>query len=321
MNNKTNKSLSVFMLFPSILDLKVRTNTALIERCSWFCSIKDYQSASVIADTIDTPIARLYKAIAENDYTNPEVFITEDIEDNHRARMIKCVATGFRLKGDLRVTEKLLAEASSLARKYNDVVTLFQTQKELSVVSSLDGDHKSAVGILRTIAPLTKYLYRYRPAYYFDFLNSVAVELSEVGKVSEAMRYCNAALASPFASRYDGWLETEAEIVAKKQQYALRSVIAVPELPVEKKVLDLVSYKVDRLPDRTINTGPADVLDFEHRTAKMAKGQAEKKQQTQTSRKETLEEIFKLLRDANQNDLERVKQFLLKSQHKDSDKI
>jgi hypothetical protein len=74
--------------------------------------------------------------------------------------------------------------------------------------------------------PLARTASSLQPYAYYDYLNSLAVELCEAGRVEEARSASAITLASPFASAYPVWRETFDEIAAK-QQRASRSVVAV----------------------------------------------------------------------------------------------
>ena len=67
---------------------------------------------------------------------------------------------------------------------------------------------------------------RHYPAFYYDYLNSLAVELGEVGRIEEARNVCRITLASPLAAAYPNWLETSNEIEAKRAA-ATSSFVAV----------------------------------------------------------------------------------------------
>jgi hypothetical protein len=227
MKINTARILSPFILVPSFLDTRLKINNALLEHCGLLCSVKDFHPVKSITRVIDTPLARLYEAIANNNYSNPEAFIIENIEDKHRGKALLSSAIGFRARGELLIAGKLLIEAFNLARKYGDLVTLYQTQKELAVICSFDGNHETALNTLETASPLARQVYKQRPVYWFDYLNSLAVELGEVGRLEEARKLCDVVLTSPFAPKYDGWHETGAELKEKIGRRASRSTVAV----------------------------------------------------------------------------------------------
>ncbi len=194
---------------------------------------------------LGTPEARLYEAIAENDYHNPNVFLLDTLNDSYRGKAILSSAISFRAKGLLQDAGKLLKEASTLSNRHKDIVTMYQIQKELAVVLCIDGNHYSALKILESALPLAKAVFKSRPAFYFDYLNSRAVELGDLGRLEEAWLFCRIALASPFSGRYISWLETGREIQEKMQQRASRSRISGTRIQYDN-VVDLADARAAR---------------------------------------------------------------------------
>ncbi|HXG67233.1 MAG TPA: hypothetical protein VNO70_19175, partial [Blastocatellia bacterium] len=107
-----------------------------------------------------------------------------------------------------------------------DAYTLISTQKMIAVCKGLDGDHHGALKILENLFPIANSVRWPQPQIYFDYLNSCAVELAEVGRLEEARRFSQIVLASPFSPAYPEWGETLAEITEKARR-ASRSVVAV----------------------------------------------------------------------------------------------
>ena len=60
---------------------------------------------------------------------------------------------------------------------------------------------------------------------YYDYLDNLAVELCEVGRLEEARNISQIVLASPFAPAYPEWSETSDEIAGRGRR-ASRSVVA-----------------------------------------------------------------------------------------------
>src|SRR5260370_633128 len=74
--------------------------------------------------------------------------------------------------------------------------------------------------------PLARVAGSLRPHTYFDYLNTLSVELAEAGRLEQARRGSEIALASPFAPAYPMWQETFDEITLKERR-ASRSMVAV----------------------------------------------------------------------------------------------
>ena len=108
-----------------------------------------------------------------------------------------------------------------------DPVTLYMARRMTAVVRGMSGDHRGAVVDLEKIFPLARLASFQQPYAYHDYLNTLAVELGEVGRLDQARRASSITLASPFAAAYPEWLETFDEI-RLKQRRASRSIVSVP---------------------------------------------------------------------------------------------
>jgi hypothetical protein len=97
-----------------------------------------------------------------------------------------------------------------------DVTTWVESQWMVAVIRSIHGDHRQSLSDLEKIFPLALKIGKYYPARYYDFLNSLAVEFGEAGRIVEAQSAINIALASPFASAHPQWSETREEIEQKR---------------------------------------------------------------------------------------------------------
>jgi hypothetical protein len=128
------------------------------------------------------------------------------------------------------------------------------------MVRANEGDHKQAVKEFERTFPLIKSI---KPVSYYQYLNSFAVELAEVGRLEEASNICDVLLASPYVFAYPEWRETAEEIRLKL--YRSRSV----------SVTQVASSNVVLLPERSIETKsaerPAKLLSFTDWKSKMVK--------------------------------------------------
>ncbi len=84
--------------------------------------------------------------------------------------------------------------------------------KGIAVLKAREGYHPSALKDLENLLPLLRYT---EPIVYYDALNSLAVELCEVGRLEEARNISNIVLASPYVFAYPEWRETAEEIRLK----------------------------------------------------------------------------------------------------------
>jgi hypothetical protein len=145
----------------------------------------------------------------------------------YRARAILSLAGLARNTGDDRWPQ-LYAEAVHQARRAQDVYTAVHAGKMLAVRRAVEGDHPRAIDDLESLWPMVRLIAKRDPATYYDWLNSLAFELSEVGRLDEAARAIRIVSASPLIAFNPEWRETAREI--EQQQQAAPLIITVPEL-------------------------------------------------------------------------------------------
>jgi tetratricopeptide (TPR) repeat protein len=142
---------------------------------------------------------------------------------------------------------RFYAEALRVAST-KDLLVAAQTLKMVAVVKGVDGDHRGAVADLERLLPAVRAVSVYRPQFLYDYLNSLAFELCEVGRLDEAQNVSRIVLASPYISAYPEHRETSDEIAARGYR-ASRSVVAVT-----RKVLN--ADNLARLPMREASGSP-----------------------------------------------------------------
>jgi hypothetical protein len=131
---------------------------------------------------------------------------------------------GFEgLKGNIESELYFYTEALNCATDISDYIT---SSRAIAVIKSKEGFHNSALKDLEKIAPLTRYA---EPLAYYDFLNSYAVELGEVGRKYEAHNIIQAVVASPLAFAYPEWRETAEELKLTNRSFA--AIDPAPLLP------------------------------------------------------------------------------------------
>ncbi|MCI0485154.1 MAG: hypothetical protein L0229_00865 [Blastocatellia bacterium] len=196
----------------------------------------------------------------------------------YKAKAMMSMGTMFWRSGDCRSAWPLYSEALRAAsdKSCHDPLTLLQTHRGIAVLKSIDGDHRGALADLESMFPLVHTVGKSHPHLYYDYLNSLAVELSEVGRIEEAQNASRIVLASPFAPAYPEWRETGEEL-ALKSRSASRSLVAfTPESPGASNVISLpVSEREDETgPTRTRTYSfqqPAIVVDLQKWKAHKAK--------------------------------------------------
>lgn len=116
------------------------------------------------------------------------------------------------------------------ASREHDLLVFAASQKMIAVVRSIYGDHHQALAELERLFPTVRVIATHYPSVYYEFLNSYAVELGEVGRIIEAQQVCNVVLRSPFVESNPQFAQTRDELAAKRTA-ATPSVVAVAALP------------------------------------------------------------------------------------------
>ena len=177
----------------------------------------------------------------------------------YKTKALMSLATNEARKGNYDEELRYIAEASKTT---NNPTLIVELSRGTAIVRAKERDHKQAVKEFERIFPLIKYA---APISYYQYLNSFAVELAEVGRLEEARKICDVILASPYAFAYPEWRETAEEIRLKL--YRSRSFVSFTQV---------APYNVVPLPERSnevIETAkqPGKVLSYTDWTNKMVK--------------------------------------------------
>jgi hypothetical protein len=145
----------------------------------------------------------------------------------YRAKALLSLGTNAKNAHDYESGLGLYFDAARVAvGESRDSETAVQAQKMLAVVKSIAGDHRGALASLEALYPLARRVGSWHPHVYYDYLNSLALELGETGRVHEAANVSKLAVASPFSHAYPEWSETRDEI-AQRGRGASRSFVPV----------------------------------------------------------------------------------------------
>lgn len=155
--------------------------------------------------------------------------VVEEMTPQYRARAFQIIGATYHESGNPDAALPFYLVAGKAGANC-DLPTLAESQRMTAVVRGIHGDHKRALEDLDRLFPLIRVIGKSYPVLYYDFLNSLAVELGEVGRFAEAEAACAIAIASPFAAAYPEWSETRDEIAAKRKS-ASRSVVAIHRVP------------------------------------------------------------------------------------------
>lgn len=187
-----------------------------------------------IANRLES-VARYYQALCtwrRGDVDNARQSLERVVEEaspHYRTRALQIIGLTYHERGEIDAALRFYLAAAKGAAE-NDLPALIESQRITAVVRSIHGDHKRALADLESLFPSVRAISKHSPVLYYEFLNSLAVELGEVGRLAEAGAALSIALASPFASVYSEWSETRDEIAAKRTS-ATPSVVAITHAP------------------------------------------------------------------------------------------
>lgn len=145
----------------------------------------------------------------------------------YRARAMLALAARSVAVGDNRAALPWYAEITQIAARDRavDPGTLYLARQMTAIVRARSGDHEGAIRDLEEMFPLARLASYQEPRAYSIHLNSLAVELAEVGRLEEAARASSIACSSPYASAHPEWQETFDEITLKRRRGSRSRII------------------------------------------------------------------------------------------------
>lgn len=231
------------------------------------------------------PVGRYYQALCIHDFGRGDVEkaasvverVMGGVSPRYKAKAMLSLGSMFVRMGDNQSAMSLFLEAlSPNANKWEDPLTTITTLRTMAVLRSMDGDHRGALSDLEDIFPAVRMVGPWYPHLKYDYMNSLAVELCEVGRLEEAKNVSQIVLASPFARAYPEWRETREEIELRGYR-ASRGTVAVSQrtseggnlvcLPVPERQDS--ANRQEHIPGQTKQ--PARVLDLLEWKRKMGK--------------------------------------------------
>jgi tetratricopeptide (TPR) repeat protein len=216
----------------------------------------------------------------------------------YRARALIDLGSRQARKGDFNSSISYYTEA---LRYSHNPYTIIQAERSIAAAKGVEGYHDKALKDLERIAPLIRYS---PPIERYQYLNSLAVEFAEVGRIEEAQNVCKLVLASPMAFAYPEWRETGQDLALRgyKSRSSVRVIKAFPR--------NLV-YMPKREPSDTpiqSNSGPAPVQSIEKwKEEKMVKEPTEDDENIQEMDEKDL--FLKLVQISTQDGITRKELF------------
>jgi tetratricopeptide (TPR) repeat protein len=233
---------------------------------------------------MNLPVSRLYKNVGkyyrakclreEGKVAEARRLLEEVAEiapTRYRARAVQFLGSIAHTTGKYKDALPYYVEASRIAISdgWCDPHTTVTAQQNIAILKSLDGDHRGALAALTKLFPLVQAIGKEEPYKYHHYLNSLAVELGEVGQIREARNVCRILLASPYINAYPEWRETE-------QDLALRGYKSRSSVLLTQQIPGNLLYLPEREPsDTPIQQGRARVLSIKKWKKKMGKENGE----------------------------------------------
>jgi len=151
--------------------------------------------------------------------------VVREASQQYKARAFLTIGATYFDSGKVEAALPFYLTAARASREC-DPLTMAESQRQIAIIYSAHGDHKRALEGIENLLPLIRVIAKHYPVLRYDYLNSLAVELGEVGRIDEAKAACAIALASPFSTAYPNWSETRDELEAKRTR-ATPSVVAI----------------------------------------------------------------------------------------------
>jgi hypothetical protein len=169
----------------------------------------------------------------------PQLAFEEVLEQSrtYKARALIGLAALEAQKGNFESEMSFFTQALKFADTHS--VTL-EIRRGIALVKAKEGFHTEAVNDLEKCYSLSRYT---DPYSYYQYLNSLAVELGELGRIEEAGNICKVILASPYLSAYPEWRETAQDIAGRG--CPSRSIISFAQKPKPRNILLLPKRSID----------------------------------------------------------------------------
>jgi tetratricopeptide (TPR) repeat protein len=147
---------------------------------------------------------------------------------HYRARALLALGSNCIVAGEHKTAMSFYSEVMRVAGDASgvDPVTLYHAVRGTAVSRGTEGDHQGAVADLQRMFPLIRIARSRQPYTYYDYMNSLAVELTELGRLEEAAHASTIACRFPAIEAYPEWQETFAEVEVRRAR-ASRSVVPV----------------------------------------------------------------------------------------------
>lgn len=167
--------------------------------------------------------------------------LIEEIPSHFKPRVMLAISASYYNEGDFQSALPAYGEAATATarNKVFDPFTFIQSHRTIAILKGIDGDRRGALSDLESLRPLAEQVRATYPQAYYDYQNSLAVELGEAGRLKEALNASRIAVASPYGAIYSQWRETQANLLMKSRGLS-RSAVAVSQTaPAAQNVVTL----------------------------------------------------------------------------------
>jgi tetratricopeptide (TPR) repeat protein len=160
----------------------------------------------------------------------------------YRARALMSIGVADFELGNHDAALKLYAEAGRLAAQsgWCDPLTTIATHRNSCIIKSRIGDHAGALLELEKMTPVVSKVAGSGSYLISAHFNSLAVELTQAGRLEEALQASQLALRSPYAASYPEWRETYVDVLKlSRLSRPSRCLINVPRMRNAENVVKL----------------------------------------------------------------------------------
>lgn len=162
-----------------------------------------------------------------------------------RARAIQAIGVSYLDRDQFEEAIRFYSQAAQVAltKPGSNLLVVVNAQLVIAIYRSVSGDHEGALRQLENMRPLVRMLAPHQMLPRYMYINSLAVELGELGRLEEARRMAEIAVRSPYAAVYPEWQETYDDIIAKMRRgAALVAGLAWPPNATSDATLSVTGY-------------------------------------------------------------------------------
>jgi tetratricopeptide (TPR) repeat protein len=227
--------------------------------------------------------------------------IVDHVPSRYRSRAILALAAISARKHDY--DSELYYYDETIKAGGLDIASL-EALRGIAILKAKEGYHNLSVKDLEKMYPLMRHA---PPHIYFGYLNSLAVELGEIGRKNEARNIIRHVLASPYAFAYPEWQQTGEDLRPVGRSF-------VVPYPSPVRMGKLLSMPPVEQTEPIKQDTPAPIVSLEQWKKKMGKEKnGEKKEERPKNRADKLIKIYGSINEGTTDEeLDKILDFLEK---------